>query len=106
MPCQSRFRRPANARSRHFQIDRPLRLRRRREEEEDRQRRSTALREATGIVTDANNTADRIVREARAEVERLDHERHRVHAELGVIAGRVAGVVDEHDPARNPLATQ
>lgn len=83
-----------------------LRVRRRREEEQDRERRSNALREATGIVTDANNTADRIVREARSEVERLDHERHRVHAELGVIAGRLGGVVDDHDPARNPLATQ
>lgn len=82
-----------------------LRLRRRREEEEDRERRANALREATAIVTDAGNTADRIVREARGEVERLDHERHRVHAELGVIAGRVAGVVRDHDPAANPLAT-
>ncbi len=64
-----------------------LRLRRKREEDEDRERRSQALREATAIVTDANNTADRIVREARSEVERLDHERHRVHPRLPRPAG-------------------
>ena len=82
-----------------------LRMRRRHEEEEDRERRATALREATAIVTDANNTADRITREAKAEVARLDHERHRAHAELAVIAGRIAGIVDDHDPAKNPLVT-
>ena len=82
-----------------------LRLRRRHEEEEDRARRAAALREATAIVTDANDTADRIRREARAEVERLDHERHRVHAELGVIVGRVSGIVADHDPTAHPLAT-
>ncbi|MHA3701397.1 DivIVA domain-containing protein [Jatrophihabitans sp. YIM 134969] len=82
-----------------------LRVRRRREEEEDRERRAAALREATGIVSDAGDTADRITREAKAEVERLDHERHRVHAELGTIAGRIQGIVSDHDPARNPLAT-
>lgn len=82
-----------------------LRLRRRREEEEDRERRTNALREATGIVTDANNTADRITREAKAEVERLDHERHRAHAELVVLTGRLSGIVDDHEPSKNPLAT-
>ena len=39
------------------------------------------------------------------EVARLDHERHRAHAELAVIAGRIAGIVDDHDPAKNPLVT-
>lgn len=83
-----------------------LRLRRRKEEDEDRERRATALREASTIVSDANNNADRIVREARAEVERLDHERYRAHRDLGAIASRLAALVDEHDPAKNPLATE